>query len=180
MLIDIMISALPLIDTPRRHTIRQSDSNAYQCLAYTPHSFYSWRRYCNKHKIRLGGYAMDLGDDLDDREPMPIQEQEAGPSEPPAEPHDTTAAPNGYGPGAIAAAYQAVAADSNAHRSRSPTPPRALYRSTTGKGVAFTDEDVIFLVRFFEYRTRQHESKLDMVSFWKDVAAKARPFLRTS
>jgi hypothetical protein len=37
-------------------------------------------------------------------------------------------------------------------RNRSPTPPRALYRSTTGKGVAFTDEDVTFLLRFMEYR----------------------------
>ena len=37
-------------------------------------------------------------------------------------------------------------------RNRSPTPPRALYRSTTGKGVAFTREDVRFLTRFMEYR----------------------------
>jgi hypothetical protein len=37
-------------------------------------------------------------------------------------------------------------------RNRSPTPPKALFRSTTGKGVAFTDEDVNFLVRFMEYR----------------------------
>jgi len=37
-------------------------------------------------------------------------------------------------------------------RDRSPTPPRALYRSTTGKGVAFTQEDVTFLVRLMEYR----------------------------
>lgn len=37
-------------------------------------------------------------------------------------------------------------------RNRSPTPPRALFRSTTGKGVAFTPEDVSFLVKFLEYR----------------------------
>ena len=37
-------------------------------------------------------------------------------------------------------------------RDRSPTPPRALFRSTTGKGVAFTQEDVTFLVRLMEYR----------------------------
>lgn len=37
-------------------------------------------------------------------------------------------------------------------RNRSPTPPRALFRSTTGKGVAFTDEDVAFLVKFLAYR----------------------------
>lgn len=37
-------------------------------------------------------------------------------------------------------------------RNRSPTPPRALFRSTTGKGVAFTKEDVSFLVKFLDYR----------------------------
>jgi hypothetical protein len=35
---------------------------------------------------------------------------------------------------------------------RSPSPPKALFRSTTGKGVAFTEEDVTFLKSFFEYR----------------------------
>jgi hypothetical protein len=37
-------------------------------------------------------------------------------------------------------------------RDRSPTPPKALFRSTTGKGVAFTQEDVTFLVRLMEYK----------------------------
>lgn len=37
-------------------------------------------------------------------------------------------------------------------RARSPTPPRALFRSTTGKGVAFTEEDVSFLCKFLAYR----------------------------
>ena len=37
-------------------------------------------------------------------------------------------------------------------RNRSPTPPRALFRSTTGKGVAFTSEDVAFLCKFMAYR----------------------------
>ena len=59
-------------------------------------------------------------------------------------------------------------------RERSPTPPRALFRSTTGKGVAFTEEDVTFLVRFLEFRNRQHEGKVDMVMFWKEVAARVR------
>jgi hypothetical protein len=45
-----------------------------------------------------------------------------------------------------------AAAAAAPHRDRSPTPPRALFRSTTGKGVAFTQEDVTFLVRFMEYR----------------------------
>lgn len=42
--------------------------------------------------------------------------------------------------------------DPNLPRNRSPSPPRALFRSTTGKGVAFTEEDVTFLRRFMEYR----------------------------
>ena len=134
------------------------------------YSFYSWRRYCNKHKIRLGGYAMDLVEEMEERESAPMMENEPGPSEQRPADHDGPGLPTGYGPGAITAAYQAVAAD--ASRARSPTPPRALYRSTTGKGVAFTDEDVIFLVRFLEFRSRQHDGKLDMVSFWKDVATK--------
>jgi hypothetical protein len=58
---------------------------------------------------------------------------------------------HGPGPGIIAAA-QARAATAGPARNRSPTPPRALFRSTTGKGVAFTDEDVTFLIRFMEYR----------------------------
>jgi hypothetical protein len=58
---------------------------------------------------------------------------------------------HGPGPGIIASA-QARAAAVGPARNRSPTPPRALFRSTTGKGVAFTDEDVTFLIRFMEYR----------------------------
>ena len=74
-------------------------------------------------------------------------------------------------------------------RDRSPTPPRALFRSTTGKGVAFTQEDVTFLVRLMEYRKLvlcpvflftvvfmtfdyRSQGSLDMVAFWKDVAVK--------
>jgi len=63
-------------------------------------------------------------------------------------------------------------------RNRSPTPPRALFRSTTGKGVAFTDEDVTFLVKFLAYRKSQ--GRLDMVTFWKDVASKAPHHSRAS
>lgn len=37
-------------------------------------------------------------------------------------------------------------------RDRSPTPPRALFRSTTGKGIAFTPEDVTFLCKYMAYR----------------------------
>ena len=79
-------------------------------------------------------------------------------------------------------------------RDRSPTPPRALFRSTTGKGVAFTQEDVTFLVKLMEYRKlvfsmslftiwlmafdHRSQGSLDMVAFWKDVAIKVGcPFL---
>ncbi|KAI0371156.1 hypothetical protein BV20DRAFT_994012 [Pilatotrama ljubarskyi] len=141
------------------------------------HTFYSWRRYCNKHKIRLGGYAMDLGDDGEEPAPPEAPENEPGPSGQEAA-QEEAQIPLSHGPGAIAAAYRAVDADQ--HRTRSPTPPRALYRSTTGKGVAFTDEDVIFLVRFLDYRSRQHDGKLDMVAFWKDVAMKAPHHSRAS
>lgn len=79
---------------------------------------------------------------------------------------------SGVGPTTIQAAKRAAALDTQ--RTRSPTPPRALFRSTTGKGVAFTDEDVTFLVRFLEYRSRLQGGKVDMVAFWKDVAAKVR------
>ena len=111
---------------------------------------------------------MTFGEDEEDQ-PGPMLESEPGPSEQPMD-QDPPPPPVGAGPGAIAAAHRAAAAD--VHRTRSPTPPRALYRSTTGKGVAFTEEDVIFLVRFYEYRNRHHGGKVDMVTFWKDVAAK--------
>lgn len=115
---------------------------------------------------------MDVGDEGDDMQPSPPPEHEAGPSEQQVEEQETPASLSGYGPGAISAAYRAVGADVG--RARSPTPPRALFRSTTGKGVAFTDADVIFLIRFLDYRTKQQDGKVDMVSFWKEVAAKVR------
>lgn len=105
------------------------------------HSFYSWRRYCNKHQIRLGGYTMN-----NDRSPSPHQ----GVEHEPEDEEDILA--GGPGPGTIAAARQHGQDEGDQHRNRSPTPPRALFRSTTGKGVAFTDEDVAFLVRFMDYR----------------------------
>ncbi|TCD60126.1 hypothetical protein EIP91_010688 [Steccherinum ochraceum] len=134
------------------------------------HTFYSWRRYCNKHQIRLGGYAMDVGDEGDDTGQggqVPGDQQLA------AQP-----VTSGVSSGTISNAKQAALADM--HRTRSPTPPRALFRSTTGKGVAFTDEDVTFLVRFLEYRSRTQGGKVDMVAFWKDVAAKAPHHSRAS
>lgn len=96
--------------------------------------FYSWRRYCNKHQIRLGAYQMDNNDRSPSPAPLPGTEDE-----PILE--STTAVEASSFPAA-----------SNQNRNRSPTPPRALTRSTTGKGIAFTHEDVNFLVRFLDYR----------------------------
>jgi hypothetical protein len=79
-----------------------------------------------------------------DRSPSPSQDNQSGEGDQ----EEPTANPPG--PGTIAAARARALADIG--RSRSPTPPRALFRSTTGKGVAFTEEDVTFLVRFMEYK----------------------------
>jgi len=86
--------------------------------------------------------------------------------------------PNVPGPDTIAAARCRAQEDRENGRTRSPTPPRALFRSTTGKGVAFTEEDVTFLVRFMEFKKAQ--GRLDMVAFWKDVATKAPHHSRAS
>ncbi|KAG6917234.1 hypothetical protein DXG01_003348 [Tephrocybe rancida] len=116
-----------------------------------------------KHQIRLGGYVMTL-----DRPESPMMDE------------DQEIEEEGImhsGPGAeITTPSQRT--DPALPRNRSPTPPRALYRSTTGKGVAFTEEDVTFLRRFMEYRTSQ--GRLDMVAFWKDVALKAPHHSRAS
>ncbi|KAG8726545.1 hypothetical protein FRC12_023299, partial [Ceratobasidium sp. 428] len=87
------------------------------------HTFYSWRRYCNKRQIRLGAYAMD----------------DPGSGDAPPEPATTThqlAAPS-----SSAAGVARPSAVELGRTDRSPTPPRALYRSTTGKGIAFTETD---------------------------------------
>ena len=97
-------------------------------------------------------------------EPMEVDQPPTGPP--------TSATTSGVSPQMIVNAQRVARTEVN--RARSPTPPRALFRSTTGKGVAFTEEDVTFLVRFLEYRNRQHEGKVDMVLFWKEVAARVR------
>lgn len=50
-----------------------------------------------------------------------------------------------------------VAGTSNAGTSKttrngSPLPPKVLFKSTTGKGVAFTQEDVQYMVDYMKYR----------------------------
>ncbi|KAI0305526.1 hypothetical protein B0F90DRAFT_1808773 [Multifurca ochricompacta] len=130
------------------------------------HTFYSWRRYCNKHQIRLGGYAMtnNISDD-----------GEAGDGAVPSQAASTGPGSNGI----INIRERARAELSNRDRSRSPTPPRALFRSTTGKGVAFTDEDVAFLIKLLDYK-KKSQGKLDMVAFWKEIAQKAPHHSRAS
>lgn len=110
------------------------------CYSYG-RSFYSWRRYCNKHQIRLGGYAMNnsLSDD-----------GEAGDGVAPAQ--VVAAGPGSNGIINIRERVRGVL--DSGERSRSPTPPRALFRSTTGKGVAFTDEDVAFLIKLLDYKKK--------------------------
>ncbi|KAI9509174.1 hypothetical protein F5148DRAFT_978736 [Russula earlei] len=130
------------------------------------HTFYSWRRYCNKHQIRLGGYAMNnsLSDDGESGDgALPTQAVAAGP-----------------GSNGIINIRERVRAEiDNGERSRSPTPPRALFRSTTGKGVAFTDEDVAFLIKLLDHK-KKSQGKLDMVAFWKEIAQKAPHHSRAS
>ncbi|KAF8741224.1 BRCT domain, a BRCA1 C-terminus domain, partial [Rhizoctonia solani] len=125
------------------------------------HTFYSWRRYCNKHQIRLGAYTMD----------DPVSEDRTGPPPP----------SNGAGTHQLAAPSTSVRPSvvGLGRTDRSPTPPRALYRSTTGKGIAFTETDVTFLMKFLHYRRRKNP-ELDMVQFWKDVAERAPHHSRAS
>jgi len=105
-----------------------------------------------------------------DRSPTPQIAAERDP-----ENHDSAL---GAGPSIASIVTPHQPSENEPMRNRSPTPPKALFRSTTGKGVAFTDEDVNFLVRFMEYRKSQ--GRLDMVAFWKDVASKAPHHSRAS
>ncbi|KZV62604.1 hypothetical protein PENSPDRAFT_246209 [Peniophora sp. CONT] len=84
----------------------------------------------------------------------------------------------GQGVSAIATARARVAREGP--RSRSPTPPRALFRSTTGKGVAFTDGDVVFLLRFLEYRNKPGGAAHDKSEFWAELARRAPHHSQTS
>lgn len=112
-------------------------------------------------------------DDLGDGPSQPPIQEEGQESEvPPTAAAEPQPPVSGVIPASIDAAKRAAQAD--AGRTRSPSPPRALYRSTTGKGVAFTEEDVTFLIRFLAYRMRTQDGKLDMVAFWKEVANKVR------
>ncbi|KAI4526388.1 hypothetical protein K525DRAFT_277089 [Schizophyllum commune Loenen D] len=197
------------------------------------HTFYSWRRYCNKHKKRLGGYKMShcLSPSPEEED----EEEEEGEGENEGEGEMDTTGYNGYEaqyygeygeqgmemqgqdsglhqhPHPVAStsshtletSTQAQSGQPQGHSgqsqnpdpspssdeetdgpvqddipSRSPSPPRALFRSTTGKGVAFTDADVTFLVRTLAYRRAQGR-KMDG-EFWRDICEKAPHHSRAS
>ena len=86
-----------------------------------------------------------------DRSPSPGHERQGGTDDMDTDENQPNP-PNVPGPETIAAARRRAQEDRENGRTRSPTPPRALFRSTTGKGVAFTEEDVTFLVRFMEFK----------------------------
>jgi hypothetical protein len=75
---------------------------------------------------------------------MDVSDSDAGALPPGPSPGDTTFANDPLS--------QQQQNKSRETRNRSPTPPRALFRSTTGKGVAFTNQDRDFLIRFMDYR----------------------------
>ncbi|EJT97321.1 hypothetical protein DACRYDRAFT_119444 [Dacryopinax primogenitus] len=152
------------------------------------HTFYSWRRFCNKHQIKLGAYDMSVfkasvepdvdgeesgesglerdGEEQDDDEDEEVRNAILGPT-----PILSPLAP-GRGRTVQAPAASGYLEQS---RDRSPTPPKTLYRSTTGKGVAFTEEDVRYLLRYLQYAQGQ-----DMVQVWRDIALKAPHHSRAS
>ncbi|KAF9516635.1 hypothetical protein BS47DRAFT_1340515 [Hydnum rufescens UP504] len=221
------------------------------------HSFFSWRRYCNRHKIRIGPFSMedatpgegnpdhDDGDgkeasdkdrevegevsnkDNDDQTqpPEPLNAVESSdPIDPP--PHEGTESPalqtplradpnidpmlmtTGIKPRATDAASNVVSPDDKANPIARPIPvtsgtgetstapegpqsarggatyanatPKVLARSTSGKGIAFTAEDVEFLVRFMAYRRRQENGDLSMSQFWTDITQRAPHHSRAS
>lgn len=96
--------------------------------------------------------------DVESRTPSPGQQENEQSHEQGQEQGQVASAEDGLnavpptrdGPSTIDAAQRLYQAQGT--RNRSPTPPRALYRSTTGKGVAFTSEDVAFLCKFMAYR----------------------------
>ncbi|KAF9522648.1 hypothetical protein CPB83DRAFT_864117 [Crepidotus variabilis] len=151
------------------------------------HTFYSWRRYCNKHQIKLGGYTMnndapdsadepeeDMTMDVDGAGDVPAPTQSALlPPPPPVRPEGSS-----HAGGRLDFPAAKSAAQNMGHRTRSPSPPRSLFRSTTGKGVAFTQEDVTFLMKLMTYRKAR--GNWDVVAFWRDVAQKAPHHSRAS
>ena len=108
-----------------------------------------------------------------DRSPSPGQERQGGGGVDDMDTDETQSnPPNVPGPETIAAARRRAQEDRENARTRSPTPPRALFRSTTGKGVAFTEEDVTFLVRFMEFKKFVFISSLVSREIYHDAGLK--------
>ncbi|KAF8335754.1 uncharacterized protein EI90DRAFT_3047036 [Cantharellus anzutake] len=200
------------------------------------HSFFSWRRFCNKNKIRLGSYTMETTHDSSSvKEPSsahaePVPEAKVEKSEFPggnhrdphhqattlsessednlsvsdieegtewaSQPEISAADPDLPGP-THTFSSEGYSAPSNNLSIRfsgelqnadgetffqleDPRPPTSLFRSSTGKGIAFTSDDVEYLLRFMSYRKHQDGATLNMVQFWKDVAETAPHHSRAS
>ncbi|KAG8836367.1 hypothetical protein FRC17_005653 [Serendipita sp. 399] len=122
------------------------------------HTFFSWRRYCNKHQIRLGAYVME---DRRENENSEEGDEVSGDE------------------GEAAAAGPSTSTPSKRTRNGSPVPPKILYKSTTGKGVAFTAEDVKYMLDYMKHR-KETSPHLDMVEFWTDLAERAPHHSRAS
>ncbi|KAG8817816.1 hypothetical protein FRC19_011132 [Serendipita sp. 401] len=116
----------------------------------------NWRRYCNKHQIRLGAYVME---DRQENE-NPEEEDELSGDD-------------------MDIAGPSTSNQPKRTRNGSPVPPKILYKSTTGKGVAFTAEDVKYMLDYLEYR-KSKSANLDMVEFWTDLAGRAPHHSRAS
>lgn len=128
---------------------------AYKRIFY---SFYSWRRYCNKHQIRLGAYSMETPDELQllTEDNTAADAQGEGPSQVPQDKDPARLDSEGEAEDADVAytgeIENAPLPTTIDDLGEEPRAPRVLFRSTTGKGIAFTREDVQFLVRFLRFR----------------------------
>ncbi len=154
-------NTIPMMKVLTRPLITRMCAPCYRDISNVGHSFYSWRRYCNKHQIRLGGYAMNNGTSDDG---------EAGDGIVP--PHAVTAGPSSN---SIVNIRERVRVGlGNEERSRSPTPPRALFRSTTGKGVAFTDEDIAFLIKLLDHKKKSVVIHVELMAIFNAFAQISR------
>ena len=89
-----------------------------------------------------------------------------------APPHAATAGPSSN---SIITIRERVRAELNdGERERSPTPPRALFRSTTGKGVAFTDEDIAFLIKLLHHKKKSVERLVSLIATFNTFAQISR------
>lgn len=177
------------------------------------HTFFSWRRYCNKHKIQLGGYSTSGGlptsaprtDDLNVNVDGFYDEDASthGTNTPASTITLATEAEEGISEHGDAAAQssviliggtggrlryrncrsktQGISEESHSieyfYQDKEPEAPKSLYRSKSGKGIAFTRADVDFLVRYISFR-RSAFTLTALVDhstnqFWRGTGTKA-------